>query len=49
MAIDLITTDKSCFELVDSMRDRINVANVTVSSTRPGTEKLVKAIEIAES
>ena len=40
MDIDLITTNKSCFELADSMRDRLNVANVIVPSNGSGTEYL---------
>ena len=49
MDIDLISTDRSCFEFVTSMCDRLNMATVISPSIRPDTEHLVKAIEISEA
>ena len=47
MDVHLITTDKSCFQLVETIGDALNVTTVVVPSNRLDTDKVKEVIEIA--
>ena len=46
MDVHLITTDKSCFQLLETIGEALNVTSVIVPSNRLDTEKVKKVIEL---
>lgn len=49
MDVHLITTDKSCFQLIETIGEALNVTTVVVPSNRLDTDKVKEVIEIANS